>query len=185
MIKNKIILVLVLSFLINFTGLESFAHHDSSFNNQSTAIEEDENSLSNLLKDFTAVYRKLTKSRNKEDRNAGRKLRLIYRQILIGLRADTSDKCFNLIKKAADDFYSLVNDLNIGISCGPSIIPIFFDLVEEPISPDCALPPEEDEITTDQIGGPFSEVFPIYEDADKIFNTDVDLNEIPDICEAE
>ena len=122
-------------------------------------------------------------------RPIARKIKLITRQIIRAVNSIPPDKCLQTLTKAMDDFYGLVSELGSGIACGPPILPPF--LPEGDTSTDlgvnCILPEPNEPVSRLQIGGPFGGAFadvnPVYNQCRDVFRTDIDGNNIPDVCE--
>lgn len=181
--KHMIIVqIIILVFCVSFNDVKSFASCRTDSQISTKALTEDENKRTDLLQSFTNTYKTLIKSRIRKNRAAAHKIKQIHRKIIRGFNSSTPAKCFSLIKIAADELYSLVSELSIGISCGPNILPIFPSDVEDLFLPDCALPPEEG-TRRNQLGPLFSEVFSLYEETKELFKIDDDQNETPDVCE--
>ena len=133
-----------------------------------------------MQRDTRDVIKKLKKER---DKKTAKRLKTIETKIIRALNSIPPAKCLDVLDKAMQDFYSLVSDLNIGVSCGPIIIPPFLpgtDNTDTPVIPDCILPPE---MRTIPFNGAFSLVNPLYEDARDVFRVDENENEMPDVCE--
>lgn len=97
------------------------------------------------------------------------------------------------LREAMDEFYELVTKLELGITCGPAVLPPFLpgdggEPLFEPLVEDC-LPPPDDFPERLQIGGPFGGAFadvnPVYDDARDLFQIDANSSEISDVCEGE
>ena len=173
---KKNIFVLFVVFVLLTTSLKSIAQEDA----QPETLNE---KLNNLLDDTKAALQDLRKQKDKKTRAAYKKLRLINKQILKALNTIPPAKCLDSLDNAMQDLYGLVSELNVGISCGPVIIPPFLPGTEsrdEPVTPDCFLPPEMRALP---FNGAFSVVNPLYDSAREIFRTDTNQNEMPDVCE--
>ena len=133
-----------------------------------------EEQADDLLLSLNSVVKTLKKERDRRSKIASKKLKLIAKKIDRALKRTPPEKCYEEVKIAMNDFFALVSDLNVGISCGPAIIPPFLDRNNDPITPDCILP--------DQLGA-FGEVNPVYEDARDLFHIDEDDSGISDACE--
>lgn len=163
-------LILILALMLIPSNLKAQEEQSLSLDDQLNQLEADTNN----------AIEKLKKERDKKTSN---KLKLIERKIIRALNSIPPDKCLGKLKVAMDDFFGLVSDLSSGISCGPSIIPPFLpgtENTDSPITPDC-LPPE----MRTPFNGAFSLVNPLYDDALNIFRTDINENEMPDVCEGD
>lgn len=177
--KKLLILLLLLS-ILSVSSLESFAQTDSS-------VTEDtpDNKLNDFLNDIKTSLGNLRKQKDKKSRIAYKDLRLINKEIIKALNTVPPAKCLDALDHGMQDLYALVSELNVGISCGPVIIPPFLPGTSSrgvTITPDCGLPPEMRAIP---FNSAFSVVNPLYEDARDIFRTDINENEMPDVCEGE
>ena len=154
-------------------------------NAQTTSSSEGEvlstkDKLDQLEKDTSDAIESLNKAK---DKKTAKRLKAIEKKIIRALNSIPPAKCLDVLDKAMQSFYGLVSDLNVGISCGPIIIPPFLpgtDNTDTPVTPDCFLPPE---MRTIPFNGAFSIVNPIYDDAREVFRTDENENEMPDVCE--
>ncbi len=181
MIK-QIILLLFLVFTLTITTLESTAQIGSSTTG-GTQPETLNNQLDNLLADTKTALEDLRKQKDKKTRSAYKKLRLINKKIIKALNTVPPAKCLDALDNGMQDLYGLVSELNVGITCGPVIIPPFLpgtNNTDTSITPDCILPPE---MRATPFNGAFSIVNPLYEKARGIFRTDTNKNEMPDVCE--
>ena len=173
---KKIISLLVLAFALTIT-LKSLAQTSSSSSGGEILSLEDK--LNQLEKDTSDAIKDLNKAR---DKKTAKRLRSIEKTILRALNTIPPAKCLDILDKGMQSLYDLVSELNVGISCGPVIIPPFLpgtDNTDTPVTTDCALPPE----MRATFNGAFSIVNPIYENARDIFRTDANENEMPDVCE--
>ena len=179
---KKILFIGLFIFMITASCFTSsaFAQIDISTTTESDSIET---RINNLLGKFNDAQNILIKSKDPKDRAAAKKLKLIKREVIRAINSVPSTKCFDKVKTAMDDFYKLVSKLGQGIACGPPIIPPFLQVANPPISPDCALPPED--VVPDQIDPGFSESLGAYDTARDIFHIDSNSNEIPDACEGD
>lgn len=152
---------------------------------QTTDPEEEtpsiETQLDEILGDLNDLYKSLKKQKAKQAKITANKIKLISRKIDRAVKTIPPNSCFEKLKVPMNDFFKLVSDLGIGISCGPTILPPFFDT--EPLVVNCIPPPEEDELLRAQVGRPFSEVYGAYTKARDLVQIDTNINEIPDICE--
>ncbi len=174
-IKNLALYFLVI-FVLTATPLNSKAQED-------TQPETLNDQLDNLLGDTKTALEDLKKQKDKKARSAYKKLRLINKEIIKALNTVPPAKCLDALDNGMQDLYGLVSKLNVGISCGPVIIPPFLpgtDNTDIPVTPDCALPPE---MRATPFNGAFSVVNPLYENARDIFRTDTNENDMPDACE--
>ena len=179
---KRIICLLFLVFLTLTVPLKSTAQTDSSSagDNQSETLND---RLNNLLTDTKTALEDLRKQKDKKTRSAYKKLRLINKEIIKALNTVPPDKCLDALDNGMQDLYGLVSKLNIGISCGPIIIPPFLPGTSNrdvPVTPDCGLPPE---MRATPFNGAFSIINPLYDNARSIFRTDENQNEVPDVCE--
>ena len=164
------------------TTSQSFSQTDTSTTGD-TESETLSDKLDNLLADTKAALEDLRKQKDKKSRLAYKKLRLINKEIIKALNKIPPAKCLDALDTGMQDLYGLVSELNIGISCGPIIIPPFLPGTSNrdvPVTPDCALPPE---MRATPFNGAFSLVNPLYETARGIFRTDTNKNDMPDACE--
>ena len=179
---KKIIILYSIVFMFIITTSQSFSQTDTS-STEDTQSETLEDKLNNLLADTKAALEDLRKQKDKKSRSAYKKLRLINKEIIKALNTVPSAKCLDALDNGMQDLYSLVSELNIGISCGPIIIPPFLPGTSNrdvPVTPDCALPPEMRSVP---FNGAFSIVNPLYDSARNIFRTDENTNDMPDACE--
>ena len=173
---KKVIFLLFVVFVLVTTSLKSIAQEDT----QPETLNE---KLNNLLDDTKAALQDLRKQKDKKTKGAYKKLRLINKQVIKALNTIPPAKCLDSLDNAMQDLYGLVSELNVGISCGPVLIPPFLPGTEsrdEPITPDCALPPE---MRSTPFNSAFSVINPLYDNAREIFRTDTNQNEMPDVCE--
>ena len=183
MIK-KITLLLVLVFTLTITTLKSTAQTSSS-SSGGTQTETLNDKLNNLLAETKTALEDLRKQKDKKSKSAYKKLRLINKEIIKALNTVPPAKCLDALDKGMQDLYGLVSEVNVGISCGPVIIPPFLPGTSNrdvPVTPDCALPPE---MKVTPFNGAFSILNPLYDNARDIFSTDTNQNEMPDACEGE
>ena len=139
--------------------------------------------LDELLVTLSNVSSQLRSIKDPKSHRAAIKIKLIKRKIVKAVNSIPPEKCLGKLKIAMNDFYALVSKLGQGIACGPPIIPPFLQVANPPISPDCALPPED--VVPDQIDPGFSESLGAYDTARDIFHIDSNSNEIPDACEGD
>ena len=139
-----------------------------------------EEQVNDLLTSLSSLVKTLKHERDRKSKTSAKKVKLIARRIDRALKQVPPEKCYEQIKIAMNEFYGLVSDLNIGISCGPLIIPPFLDRENEVLTGDCALPPEA--VLPDQLGI-FGEVNPVYDTARDLFHIDEDGSGISDACE--
>ena len=173
---KKIIILLLVILVLPAISLKSIAQEDA----QPETLDK---KLNDFLNDTKTALEDLRKQKDKKTKAAYKKLRLINKQILKALNTVPPAKCLDSLDNAIQDLYSLVSDLNIGISCGPVIIPPFLPGTEgrnEPVTPDCFLPPE---MRSTPFNGAFSVINPLYDNAREVFRTDTNQNEMPDVCE--
>ncbi len=179
--KNLIFpVILILTFIMIPSNLKAQTDSTSSSSGGQTLSLNEQ--LDQLEKDTSTTIEELKKEK---DKKTASKLKSIERKIIRALNSIPPDKCLGKLKTAMDNFFGLVSDLNVGISCGPVIIPPFLpgtDSTDSPITPDCALPPE---MRTIPFNGAFSLVNPLYDDARGIFRTDTNENNMPDVCEGD
>ncbi len=180
---KKVIVLVLLSFALSILSVPVSAQIDlsSGSGGDTTVVDTPsvEEQAAKLLANLNSAVKALKHERDRKSKIASKKLKLIAKRIDRALKL-TPQKCFDEIKIAMDDFFGVVSDLNVGISCGPAILPPFLDREVDVLTPDCGLPP--DEVLPDQLGS-FGEVNPIYEDARDLFHIDVDSSNIPDACE--
>ncbi len=177
---KRIIFLLFVVFTLLVIPSKSIAQTDSSATEGTTL----DNKLGDLLNNIKTALGDLRKQKDKKAREAYKKIRSINKEILKALNTVPPAKCLGVLDNAMQKLYSLVSNLNIGISCGPVIIPPFLpgtDNLAEIITPDCALPP--DEMRSTPFNGAFSIVNPVYDNARDVFREDTNENEIPDVCE--
>ena len=179
---KKNILLLFLVFVLLTTSSKSMAQTDysSAGNAQSEALNEE---LNSLLDDTKTALEDLRKQKDKKTKASYKKLRLIYKQVIKALNTVPSSKCLDILDRAMQDLYGLVSEVNVGISCGPVIIPPFLPGTSNrdvPVTPDCGLPPE---MRTTPFNVAFSILNPLYEKARDTFRTDTNKNDMPDVCE--
>ena len=163
-------------------NLKSIAQTDSSTTSD-TQPETLNNKLDKLLAATKTAIEDLRKQKDKKNRSAAKRLKVIEKKIIKALNTVPPSKCLNILNAGMQDLYGLVSELNVGISCGPIIIPPFLpgtNNTDTPVTPDCALPPE---MRTTPFNGAFSIVNPLYDDAREIFRTDTNENDLPDVCE--
>lgn len=176
---KKVILILLVLIGINFWNY-SYAQTDTQTLNER---------LDSLLTTFKETQATLKKQRDKDSRKSYREIKQIGKRTIKALNLVPPVKCLKVLNDAMQDLYSLVSDLNTGISCGPNIIPPFLPGADEldmpaegTVGPDCILPPDEGFQTT-PYNGAFSVVNPLYDEARDVFRTDSDGNNMPDVCE--
>ena len=177
MFRKKIFLLFLISAILTIS-LKANAQTSSSSSGGETLSLEDK--LNQLERDTSDAIGSLNKAK---DKKTAKRLRAIEKKILRALNTVPPAKCLDILDKGMQSLYDLVSELNVGISCGPVIIPPFLpgtDNTDTPVTPDCALPPEMRSIP---FNGAFSIVNPIYDNAREIFRTDEDENEMPDVCE--
>ena len=141
-----------------------------------------ETQLNNLLHDLNSFSESLIHKKARQPRSTARKLRSIERKIDKAVKTIPPSSCLEKLKSPMNDFYKLTSEIGTGIACGPPIIPTFFDRKSpDPITIDCLPPP--DEPLRAQLSDLFSEVYGLYNTARDLVRTDINTNEIPDICE--
>ena len=181
----KKLIVLCLSLSLFFSTV-AYAQGDTASEEPLTVEEQ----LDNLLADLSSLQKTLKKNRRK--RPVFKKIKLITRNIIKAVNTVPPENCMKVIRIAMDDFYELVSKLELGISCGPAILPPFLpgsdsSLLVESLTGDCLPPPDAFERL--QIGGPFGGAFadvnPVYDEARDLFQIDADASEISDVCEGE
>jgi len=180
---KRTIFLLFVVFALLTTAPKSIAQTDSSAAGD-TQPETLNNQLDNLLADTKTALEDLRKQKDKKTRSAYKKLRLINKEIIKALNTVPPSKCLDALDNGMQDLYGLVSKLNVGISCGPIIIPPFLpgtDNTDTSVTPDCALPP--DEMRAIPFNSAFSIVNPLYDNARDIFRIDENKNEMPDVCE--
>ncbi|GEM_PF-2929902 len=177
----KKLIVLCLSLSLFFSTV-AYAQGDIESEEPLTVEEQ----LESLLADLSSLQKSLKKNRRK--RPVAREIKTITKKIIKAVNSIPPESCMNTIRQAMKDFYDLVSELQLGIACGPLIIPPFLPGGDEPIlekiNVDC-LPPDD----LLQIGGPFGGAFvdvnPLYDEAKDLFQIDSDESEISDVCEGE
>ena len=145
-----------------------------------TSMPTVEEQVNDLLASMNSLVKTLKRARDRRSKLASKKVKLIAKKIDRAINSIPPEKCYEGVKIAMNDFFALVSELNIGISCGPSIIPPFLDRANEVLTGDCALPPEE--VLPDQLGA-FGEINPVYDTARNLFHIDEDGSGISDACE--
>ena len=178
MFRKNIFLLLIITAALVIT-LKANAQISSSSSSGGEILSTEEK-LDQLERDTSDVIGNLKKEK---DKKTAKKLKAIETKIIRALNSIPPAKCLDVLDKAMQSFFGLVSDLNVGVSCGPVIIPPFLpgiDNTDTPVTPDCILPPE---MRTIPFNGAFSLVNPLYDDARDVFRTDENENEMPDVCE--
>ena len=181
---KKIILLSFVIFILLTTSVKSIAQTDSSSTGD-TKPETLNNRLDNLLVDTKTAIEDLRKQKDKKTRSTAKRLKVIERKIIKALNTVPPAKCLNILNDGMQDLFGLVSELNVGITCGPIIIPPFLpgtENTDSPITTDCILPPE---MRATPFNSAFSVMNPLYETARDIFRTDTNKNEMPDVCEGD
>lgn len=153
--------------------------------NTSTGEINIQKQFEQAIQDLNDLRGKLLKGKKrKSNLSTAREIKSIVRKLIRALSSVPPSNCFDKLKIGMNEFYDLISEVSIGISCGPNILPPFPEEIEFLIQPDC-LPPEEDELPViDQFRGDlFFELNPIYEKARELSTTDADGNGISDVCE--
>ena len=179
---KKIIFLLVAVFSLLVNTPKSISQTDASSSSSGGETLSTKDKLDQLQRDVSDTIENLKKEK---DKKTAKRLKVIEVKIIRALNSIPPSKCLDVLDKAMQSFYGLVSDLNVGVSCGPIIIPPYLpgkDRTDTPITPDCALPPE---MRTIPFNGAFSLVNPLYDDARDIFRTDENENEMPDVCEGD
>jgi hypothetical protein len=182
--KKLIIVFLILHlFFVNI----AFAQDDTNTSGETLSVEQQ---LESLLADLSSLQKALKKNRRKKP--IARDIKVIARKIIRAVNSVPPETCMKTLREAMDEFYEVVTKLELGISCGPVVLPPFLpgddgDPLVEPLVEDCLPPPDEFERL--QIGGPFGGAFadvnPVYDTARDLFQIDVNDSEISDVCEGE
>lgn len=177
----KKILCLVICFVLT---LGAYAQDSSS---EEISINEE---LNQVLGSLYSLKHTLRTDRKK--RPISRKIRLITRKIIRAVNSTPPENCLQQLKMAMNDFYDLVSELELGITCGPAVLPPFLPgedelIFREDLAIDCIPPEFDDTLGRFQIGGPFggsfADVNPVYDQCRDLFQQDNDSNDISDVCE--
>lgn len=130
-----------------------------------------------IFNGLDTIYKKFRKKKGKENRIKARKVLEINKKFKQAIFSSPRELCFKRLKVTVNLLYEYVSELNIGISCGPNILPSpFLEDIQPPLISDCIIP--------DQLNELFIELNPIYEDTRELALIDNNENEISDVCEA-
>ena len=178
------LIIVFLSLYLFFASI-AYAQDDTVTSGETLSVEQQ---LESLLADLLSLQKTLKK--NKKKRPIAKDVKLITKKIIKAVNSIPPESCMNTLRQAMDEFFELVTKLELGISCGPVILPPFLpgddgSSLIEPLTEDCLPPPD----ALLQIGGPFGGAFvdinPVYDEAKDLFQIDVDSSEISDVCEGE
>ncbi len=180
--KYLVIFLIVLIFFFPITLDKSLAQSSSDTSDEATTgitPESAQTIIDKVLQDLSSVYEKFQHKKIRSRKVKARSVAILKRKLIQAVNSVPPAKCTARLKIALNDFFGLISELGQGISCGPPILPPFFDKTL-PLTPDC-IPP--DDLRPDQFDQAFSELNPIYEQARKLANIDNDDNSVPDVCE--
>ena len=177
--KRKFFAIIISAVFLITNSSKVYSQTDGSSSSGSGSISSEpsvSDQAKQIIQDLTTLQAKLQKKKDKKSRTDARRIKLLIKKLSRSVQAASDSVCLDRLKAAMNDFFGLVADLNVGLSCGPVIIPPYFAKAVSPLITDCIIP--------DQLDSTFIELNPIYDSARDLIRIDKNDNSIPDVCEA-